>query len=375
MKLRTILLVLSLLASISTAVGGFYYFFSLQEREFNRAGWRAAARTEVIRDQLGSYLAGNLKSVRALAGLDEIGRALERPDQESLAWANQRLDHFKESLEVDVCYLMDLTGLVLASSNRNDPDSFVGDNFGFRPYFKEAAQGRAGKYLALGLTSRKRGAYCSYPVRTGRNGEIAGVAVIKASIRAMENEVIGSFEGITLLTGPHDIIFSSNRPQWLFGTLWRKTPWQAAQVAESRQFGQGPWDWIGFTRKSSRLAADEEGNEYIVFSKELRGYPEWNVVHLEILQPVSATVLRPPGQDHRPGRDRPLPPGRGLGPVPQPQGRTGDRPPGRRGGGPAADPGKAGALLQGSGATGPGEDPGDNQLPDLHPGPGLHEGP
>ena len=293
MRLRTILLVLSLLASISTAVGGFYYFFSLREREFNKASWRAAARTEVIRDQLGSYLAGNLKSVRALAGLDEIGSALERPEGERLARANRRLDHFKESLEVDVCYLMDSRGLVLASSNRHDPDSFVGDNYGFRPYFKEALTGKAGKYLALGLTSKKRGAYYSYPVRVGDNGRIVGVAVIKAPIRIMEREVINSFEGITLLTGPHDIIFSSNRPQWLFGALWRKTPWQTAQVAESRQFGKGPWEWIGFTRKSSTLAVNETGELFLIFSLELTGYLGWNVVHLENLQPAGAAVLSP----------------------------------------------------------------------------------
>jgi C4-dicarboxylate-specific signal transduction histidine kinase len=50
------------------------------------------------------------------------------------------------------------------------------------------------------------------------------VVVIKTSIRRLEESVLQPMEGITILTGAYDVIFSSSRPDWLFKTVWRKNP-------------------------------------------------------------------------------------------------------------------------------------------------------
>lgn len=201
----------------------------------------------MMQNQLSAYLSGNLNTVRALAGLKELRVALTREDPASLAAANAVLDHFQQALEVDVCYLMDRGGDTVASSNRRAPDSFVGQNFAFRPYFQEAISGRAGKYLALGTTSHKRGAYYSFPVFAQTGGAPLGVVVIKAPIGGWESGPAADADSINLLTGPHDVIFSSSRKQWLFKTLWPKSPEELAQVAASRQFGEGPWPWVGLS--------------------------------------------------------------------------------------------------------------------------------
>lgn len=82
-----------------------------------------------------------------------------------------------------ISYLALLTGdgITLASSNRNDPDSFVGKSYQFRPYFTQAIKGAQGRYFALEATSLKRGFYASYPVRDDKD-VIVGVAVIKYNI-------------------------------------------------------------------------------------------------------------------------------------------------------------------------------------------------
>ena len=49
-------------------------------------------------------------------------------------------------------YLMDLSGLTIAANNFGQPDTFVGNNYAFRPYFSEAVQtGDSVAYFALGL--------------------------------------------------------------------------------------------------------------------------------------------------------------------------------------------------------------------------------
>ena len=64
--------------------------------------------------------------------------------------------------------LVDKSGKTFASSNRHAPDSFVGQSYAFRPYFKQAAGGITGRYFAVGVTSKVPGYYVSRPIRDSR---------------------------------------------------------------------------------------------------------------------------------------------------------------------------------------------------------------
>ncbi len=294
MRLRTILFVLALLAMVSITVSGFYYVFSLRESEVEVARRRAVVHTEIIRNQLEGFLSENLKPVRALAGLPEIQRALTVPDHESIAQANYILDLFRDALDVDVVYLLDRHGLTIASSNRNSPDSFVGENFAFRPYFREAMQGNPAKYLALGMTSRKRGAYYSHPVFAEDVDDPQGVVVIKAPISVMEKNIIqSSSDGITLLAGPYGVIFSSNQPGWLFGSLRPLDSRAVDELHQSRQFGDGPWPWVGLTPLDPDRLEDLSHRHYYMHSRELESYPGWRVIHLQDLRQAGESVFQP----------------------------------------------------------------------------------
>lgn len=150
MKLRTILLLISLLAVLSAATGGSLYYSALRESAFNEADRRGATRVKLLRKTISSHLSENIEPVRVLAGMDQMLEMLVRPNSAAQDRANAVLDLFKESLNVDVCYLMNYKGDTIASSNRNAPDSFVGKNFAFRPYFQQAIHSAPATYLALG---------------------------------------------------------------------------------------------------------------------------------------------------------------------------------------------------------------------------------
>jgi len=141
-KLRIILVVLSLLSFLSVSAAGYIYYSSLNESTTREAENEIALQAERIRNSLSAFLTENLKTVKALAGMRELGQALGSPSRETLEEANAVLDHFRDALKADVCYLMNRNGTTLASSNRNAADSFVGRNFSFRPYWREAIQGR-----------------------------------------------------------------------------------------------------------------------------------------------------------------------------------------------------------------------------------------
>jgi C4-dicarboxylate-specific signal transduction histidine kinase len=145
------------------------------------AGWFATdylgnyARQEIIGESQASlltlsvYVSSTLtnieEAVKSLAGSTRISPALLSKGEQDIEHANSTLDRYNSAENASVTYLIAADGMTVASSNRNDPDSFVGKSYRFRPYFQEAAKGQAGRYFALGITSGKRGFYASYPSR------------------------------------------------------------------------------------------------------------------------------------------------------------------------------------------------------------------
>ena len=190
MKLRAILLFLGLLAFFSASVGGYLYYSALKRSVLNEVETQAASQAETIKVLLSSYLSSNLNAVRALAGLKEIQQAFVNPNEIALTEANFILDNFNDSLGASVSYMMDQEGKTIASSNRNDRDSFVGKNYSFRPYFQKAISGNPSIYMALGVTSKKRGLYYSYPVYERTQKSPMGVVILKTSAEATERELL-----------------------------------------------------------------------------------------------------------------------------------------------------------------------------------------
>ena len=293
MKLRQILLVLSLLAFLSASTGGYLYYASLKEAALKTAERQAVARVEMLKKNLSGFLSENLRPVKTLAGMNALRQRLALDTPETRAAADNILDLFTATLNVDVCYLLDVTGKTIATSNRNDSDSFLGKNFSFRPYFKEAFHNSPVAYMALGVTSGKRGVYYSYPVYHPGTQKPAGFAVIKASIELIEKELGLSFDEIVLIVDPQGIVFISNHREWLYHAVWELVDEEIQQIAESRQFGKGPWPWIGFEMKSTRYVVDRQGREYRMHMKDIDHYPGWSIIHLKSLKAIANSVSEP----------------------------------------------------------------------------------
>jgi len=74
-----------------------------------------------------------------------VRELLVRPDDEDLRQrVNDLLEIDNLVLNAADSYLMAADGTTLAASNWNQPLTFVGKNFAYRPYFQEAMSGRLG---------------------------------------------------------------------------------------------------------------------------------------------------------------------------------------------------------------------------------------
>ncbi|MFP4030448.1 MAG: PAS domain S-box protein [Desulfococcaceae bacterium] len=277
MKLRAILSVLAALALFSALLGAGVYYVSVQETQAQSARRRVESRAESVRLRIDSVIAGHLDAAEALAGLPAIRRALASGDASALAEANAVLDTFAAALHADVCYLMNREGTTLAASNRERADSFVGQVYEFRPYFRRAVRGDPSAYMALGVTSGRRGLYFGQPVSD--DGEVLGVAVVKIPAERMEEEADPD-TGVWLLIDPNGLIFSGNRSDWHLRFLWPAGIEARRALSASRQFGVGPWADAGLRRESPGVAADPRNRRYRFHSIPLNRPTGWRVVYL-----------------------------------------------------------------------------------------------
>ena len=296
MKLRVILFTLAMLAFVSTSSGGYLYYHSAKKAALNDLKREAQSQTKRIKNRISSFLYENLKTVRALAGLGEIKQVFVTPNEKSIGNANALLDHFNSALDASVCYLMNSEGKTIASSNRNSPGSFVGKNYAFRPYFKNALLGNNSVYMALGVTSNKRGVYYSHPVYIPSVKNPVGVVVVKASVHPMESEFQKSQnleKSVLLLADPNGVIFMSTNKDWLFRLLWKISDDNIAKILKSKQFGKGPLDWVGLEKRDGNSAILNTGEEYLIYESRLDYYSKWSVYQLTNLNQITKSIGGP----------------------------------------------------------------------------------
>ncbi|WP_440889336.1 sensor histidine kinase [Vibrio sp. WZ-1] len=146
---------------------------------------------------------------------------------------NRYLESVNEVIEAADTYLIDQYGTTIAASNWRKPRSFVGRNFAFRPYFKQAIVGSNSQYYALGSTSGKRGYYYSYPIVYA--GGVIGVVVVKMDLSKIE-DIWQQATSVFVASDPAGIIFMSSRADWLFKSLKPLSELQKAQVWASKQY-------------------------------------------------------------------------------------------------------------------------------------------
>lgn len=165
----------------------------------------------------------------------EIGRYADLPKQvassellqsllRDLPGSADQLNHYlfqlQQSADVADLYLVNPSGIVIASSNAKGPVYYLGRDFGFRPYVQNALAGQDAQYYALGHTSERRGYYYSSPVRM--QDRILAVIVAKVDLEPIEQhqqQIAGLADSHFMVTGQSDEVFLSDVPQWRLTSL------------------------------------------------------------------------------------------------------------------------------------------------------------
>ncbi len=145
---------------------------------------------------------------------------LEQRNADKINHLNQYLEEIQHITEASDIYLVDALGIAISASNWQQPYSFVGKDFSFRPYYTEAIAGGQGSYFAVGTSSDKRGFYFSFPVQD--KGSVIGVIVVKLDVNDIETQASGialAGQYDFIITDPDDIVFAASRPEWRLTSL------------------------------------------------------------------------------------------------------------------------------------------------------------
>lgn len=188
---------------------------------------------------------------------------------------NKRLAEFADVSNLEAIYLMNLRGSVIASSNYNLPQSFMGQNYAFRPYFQNALSGNRGEFFGVGATTGRPGYFVSEPVY--ENGKIIGVIAIKIDMSELQSLWEQGGENVFVSNGDGIVVLSSN-PAWLYRTLQTLSSDEIAAIAINRQFIGKELVSLDWATQGDDVAKLDGGN--FVYAKEPINSLNWTLHYL-----------------------------------------------------------------------------------------------
>lgn len=181
---------------------------------------------------------GALSVPQVLAASKSVQWLLDAPNSIAVEEENAVLEETARNVQLDVIYVMDINGNCLAASNWRAADSFVGENYAFRSYFKQALAGQTGRYIAKGVTSLKVGYYLSRPVMV--DGDVRGVVVAKMSfdrLRARVEEFWRNDSELDLVTDENGVVVVSPLNAFVFKSVEPIPDEKRSAIIASREYG------------------------------------------------------------------------------------------------------------------------------------------
>ncbi|UPG71311.1 ATP-binding protein [Roseomonas gilardii subsp. gilardii] len=179
-----------------------------------------------------------------LASDPDLRRALETRDPVLLHALDVKLEALSRSTGAGVIYVLDARGVTQAASNWRQEDSFVGNDYSFRPYARLSMERGSAEHFALGTASRQPGLYLARridaPPSPGEAGPRAlGVIVVKTLFDRVE-EGWRPLNQPVLVTDRAGIVLVASEPAWRFRALVPLSEEERRRIRESLQFGDAP---------------------------------------------------------------------------------------------------------------------------------------
>ena len=209
----------------------------VRQRQLDELHRTLDSRAELYAASIGGALNKYEFLPLAVAQSDAVAQLLEQPSADKVTQINAYLVDMNRRAGAFAVYVLDDKGTTLASSNWQDRSSYVGVNYGFRPYFKNAIAGGIGRFYGIGASTFEAGYFISQPVL--RDGRILGIVAAKVNLDWIEQSwrTPGAGEQIWVKDA-NGVIILATTPAFKFKTLAPLSADAKKDISEQRQFLQ-----------------------------------------------------------------------------------------------------------------------------------------
>ncbi len=220
-----------------------------------------AAAAELARANAG-LLTSELQKFRllplVLTEYPDVPALLNAPSPGVATRVNARLELLAERTDAAAIYVIDAQGKTVAASNHRLPTSFVGQNYGFRPYFRDALRNGSAELFALGTVSGVPGLYLAQ--RIGSAARPLGVVVVKIEFERVQAQWAAQ-QGTTIVTDRHGVVIVTGRSDWRFRALAPLSAASRQAIRTTRQYGNLPLDPLPLTIDGADARAGEAAGD------------------------------------------------------------------------------------------------------------------
>lgn len=285
---RRLLILFALVAGLVAACG--LTWSITWQRGIDNLRRNAAARVDRTANSLKSTLERYESLPYLLAEHPFVQDVLVNPTPPNVERANHYLEDLNLHARATATYIIQADGLCVAASNWREPESFVGVEYQFRPYFVDAVKGGVGRFFGIGTISHDPGYYISQPVR--REGKIVGVAVVKLNLEWFQG---ADASEPLLVTDDHGVIFLSSVPAWKYHTVHPLSGAVADSIYQTRQYAQQEIAPLPVTIERTleggaqivRVGGGRYAPRYLA-TRRAMGEPDWHLITMASVDPVDA---------------------------------------------------------------------------------------
>ena len=209
----------------------------VQQRQLDELHRTLDSRAELYAASIGGALNKYEFLPLAVAQSEAVAQLIERPTPAKVSELNAYLVDINRRAGAFAVYVLDENGTTLASSNWQDASSYVGVNYGFRPYFKNAIAGGIGRFYGIGASTFEAGYFISQPVL--RHGRIIGIVAAKVNLDWIEQSWRSPGAGEQIwVKDANGVIILASTPAFKFRTLAPLSAAAKNNISEQRQFLQ-----------------------------------------------------------------------------------------------------------------------------------------
>lgn len=230
------------------------------------------------------YLPALLETTPAVMRLLTQGGGAALTDE-----ANETLARINAVAGADMLFVLEPSGRALAAADWLHPDTTVGHEYRYRPYFADAMSNGRGRFFGIGATSRKPGYFLSYALVA--SGKTVGVATVKIDPEPVER-AWSTRRGDVFATDANGVVILASRPEWKFHALTPLSDEARARIATERAYPPDPplLSWVDSNPASAAgRRVSIEGRDNFVTQRTL---PElgWTLHSVDTLAPLESSA-------------------------------------------------------------------------------------